>query len=238
MTALIFLINVEVPEFVRGKYNRMQAISNNEDLTEQAKLLVRENSFKKGAPNMTIRSFCFWVNNKLLPNSTLEPGAPRKISVEVARQWLHTMGFKVKRITKGIYVDGHERADVIEARGEFLKTMTSLGFLNRNNTPNEEVAQLLPTVTVLPEERDTIFWSHNESSYNANDDQLTMWKDDTMQVMRPKGRGAGLMVSDFIEERDGYLSIPDTLYETAKQHDPSVPQSARVVFEYGKNRDG
>ena len=70
----------EVPEFVRGKYNRMQAISNNEDLTEQAKLYVRENSFKKGAPNMTIRSFCFWVNNKLLPNSTLEPEAPRKIS--------------------------------------------------------------------------------------------------------------------------------------------------------------
>ncbi len=43
-----------------------------------------------------------------------------------------------------------------------------------------------------------------------------------MQVMRPKGRGAGLMVSDFIEEREGYLSIPDTLYETAKQHDQSM----------------
>ena len=43
-----------------------------------------------------------------------------------------------------------------------------------------------------------------------------MWKDQTMQVMRPKGRGAGLMVSDFIEERDGYLAIPDALYETVK----------------------
>lgn len=43
----------EVPEFVHGKYDRMQAISNNEDLTEQAKLYVQENSFKKGAPNMT-----------------------------------------------------------------------------------------------------------------------------------------------------------------------------------------
>ena len=28
----------------------------------------------------------------------------------------------------------------------------------------------------------------------------TMWKDETMQVLEPKGRGAGLMVSDFIEE--------------------------------------
>ena len=187
---------------------------------------------------MTVRSFCSWVNNELLPNSTLETGAPCKISVEVARQRLHTMGFKVKRVTKGIYVDGHGRADVIEARGEFLKTMTSLGFLNRNNVPNKEVGRLLPTVTVSPEERETIFWFHDESSYNANNDQVTMWKDETIQVMRPKGRGAGLRVSDFIEERDGYLAIPDALYETVKQHDPTVPQTARVIFEYGKNHDG
>lgn len=65
-----------------------------------------------------------------------------------------------------------------------------------------------------------------------------MWKDETMQVMRPKGRGAGVMVSDFIEKRDGYLVIPDSLYETLKQHDPMIPQSARVVFEYGKTHDG
>ena len=46
------------------------------------------------------------------------------------------------------------------------------------------------------------------------------------------------MVSDFIEERDGYLAIPDAMYKTMKQHDPKLPQSARVVFEYGKTRDG
>ena len=77
---------------------------------------------------MTSRSFCSWANDTRLPNTTLEPGAPRKASVEVARRWLHTMGFTVKRITKGIYVDGHERQDVIEARDSFLKKMTSLGF--------------------------------------------------------------------------------------------------------------
>ena len=88
-------------------------------------------------------------------------------------------------------MDGHERSDVIESRGEFLKTMTSLGFLDKDNAPNEDVAELLPAVTVSLEEKDTIFWFYDESSYNANDDQATMWKDDTMQVMRPKGRGAG-----------------------------------------------
>ena len=53
------------------------------------------------------------------------------------------MEFKVKRVTKGIYVDGHKRADVVEVHGEFLKTMTSLGFLNRKNVPNEGTKRFL-----------------------------------------------------------------------------------------------
>lgn len=67
------------------------------------------------------------------------------------------------------------------------------------------MADLLPDVTVSPDANNTIFWFHDESTYNSNDDEVTMWKDETMQVLKPKGRGAGLMVSDFIEERDGYL---------------------------------
>jgi hypothetical protein len=76
----------EIPEFLRGKYKRMSAIANDEDLSKQAREYVRDNAFRKGAPNMTSRSFCNWVNDILLPNNTLEAGAPRKISVEVARR--------------------------------------------------------------------------------------------------------------------------------------------------------
>ena len=62
-----------------------------------------------------------------------------------------------------------------------------------------------------------------------------MWKDDMMQVIRPKGRGAGLMVSDFIEEKGGYLAIPDSMYEAVKQHDL---HAAGILFDAGKNCDG
>ena len=47
---------------------------------------------------MTSISFLPVGNDELLPN-TLEPGF---LSVEVCHKWLHKMGFKVKRITKGI----------------------------------------------------------------------------------------------------------------------------------------
>ena len=76
-----------------------------------------------------------------------------------------------------------------------------------------ETAALLPDVTVSPQSDNTIFWFHDESSYNANDNQTTIWKDSTMQVIKPKSRGAGLMVSDFIEERDGYLSLSQSMHE-------------------------
>jgi len=62
---------------------------------------------------------------------------------QYCRKWLHTKALQVKHITKGIYVDGHKMADIIEACNEILKTMTSLGFLQPSNAPNEEIARLL-----------------------------------------------------------------------------------------------
>ena len=51
--------------------------------------------------------------------------------------WLHFLGFSIKGHKKGtymyMYVDGHERSDVIEYRQKFLKKMFSLGFLNKDN---------------------------------------------------------------------------------------------------------
>ena len=76
----------------------------------------------KGQPNLTAAAFCFWVNEELLPNACLEPGFPRKTSVETARQWMHELGFEVLSASKGAYYDGHERDDVVQYRGEFLKT--------------------------------------------------------------------------------------------------------------------
>ena len=45
----------------------------------------------KGKPSLTVNQFCHWVNNDL-PNKTLEPGFPRKISVETACKWMYELG--------------------------------------------------------------------------------------------------------------------------------------------------
>ena len=69
-------------------------------------------------------------------------------------------------------------------------------------------------MTLLPLLKTKTPYFFNGSRYNTNDGQPTMRKDKTMLVMGPKGRGAGLKVSDLIDKRDGYVAIPNTLYET------------------------
>ena len=37
-----------------------------------------------------------------------------------------------------------------------------------------------------------------------------------MTFLRPKSKGAGILVCDFIEEQNGYLQLDDSEYEQAK----------------------
>lgn len=76
----------------RGHHNR-ESLMNDEHCCKLAASWIRENSFRKGEPNMTALSLCQWVNSGLLPSITLGPDMPRRISVETARRWLHQLGF-------------------------------------------------------------------------------------------------------------------------------------------------
>lgn len=98
----------------------------------------------KGKANLTAGSFCSWIDEELLPNETLEPGFPMKVSVETARIWMHEMGFMVLVTKKGTFVDGHERDDVVQYQNLFLERMITLGFLNSSNAPSEEAKTSLP----------------------------------------------------------------------------------------------
>ena len=49
----------------------------------------------------------------------------------------------------------------------------------------------------------TVVIFHDESTFQANDDQTTFWGAKDMTILRPKSNG-GIMVSDFIEEHNGY----------------------------------
>ena len=145
-----FLQNGEIPENMQGKY-RSGIIWSSEELNQLTTKYIQENSNIKGQPNFSSSSFCSWMNEDLLPNVCLEPGFPRKISIETARLWMHHLEFEVLSAKKGLYFDGHERPDVIEECKvlNFIRKMAEVGLYQSLSSTNS---------------RDTISISHRHSS--------------------------------------------------------------------------
>ena len=115
--------------------------------------------------------FCEWVNEALLPNTSLEPGFPQKISIETVLKWLHELGFEVLTPAKGMFFDGHERHDVVEYRGKFLRQMIQIGFLHPEQAPTPKAAAAFPpdVALALAAERDkTVVFFHDESTFHVN----------------------------------------------------------------------
>ncbi len=65
------------------------------------------------------------VNNEIIPNLGLNL-AGSTISEGTARRWLRKLGYERRLVTKGVYVDGHERPDVVECRKKFVEEIKSL----------------------------------------------------------------------------------------------------------------
>ena len=159
-------------ETKQGKYRR-KCLINDESLRLEASMFVRENSYKKGAANLTAKSFCEWVNSDLLPNNPLAANLPRNISVSTATRWLHRLGFRQRSHKKGSYVDGHEREDVVKHRDEFLREITELKQTHLPPPPcNDERAHTPPPNAEYMKKLVLIY--HDESIFNVNEGQSRM----------------------------------------------------------------
>ena len=118
-----------------------------------------------------------------------------------------------------MYIDGHEREDVIVHRKTLLRQLVAAGFLTLLNAPNDQSRAAFPTDIEPPpahRREKNILIFHDESTFNANEDEGLQWGTADDQVIHPKSRGSGIMVSDFITENEGYLRLSDAEYQKAK----------------------
>ena len=163
--------------------------------------------------------------------------------METARKWLHDLGFDVFHMSKGVFIDSPERPYVVESREKFLRKTNECGFLRPDNTPTEEAAQSLSADVphMSKEGQKRIVWFHDESAYNTTKDTPVLWGEKGKLPIKPKGKGSSIMVSEFIEERDGYLALSDSdqqyELEVANSGD-EVEKSALAVLEIGENHEG
>ena len=127
-----------------------------------------------GKRNCTINiaSFEKFINMVLLPTLAsripVTVGSPHSISAISAWRLMKIAGFEYSKISKG-YVDGHERADVVTDRNNFLHMMPDLE--NSHKPPPTPMDGIHPY---------PIIW-HEEGKY----------------PLQPKDQGIGIMVTDF-----------------------------------------
>ena len=220
----------------RGKHKRV-CLFNDEDLRLQASMWVREYAVNKSGPNMTARNLCQWVNETLLPSSNLPPFFPRSITVITATRWLHRLGYRPKSHKKGAYVDGHERQDVVDYRSKYLNMMKQ--FYDTHlppPAPSDEMAPVPPPDAEYRKKLVLIF--HDECIFSTNEGQLWAWATENDSVIQPKTKGTGIMISDYIDQHNGFLRLTDAEIQLARSSQPTFPTTARATLEYGADKGG
>ena len=83
-------------------------------------------------------------------------------------------------------------------------------FLHTTNAPTEEDMQALPDDLDPPiqeKRKKTVVFFHDERIFQSNEDQNSQMGVPGTKVIMPKSRGSGIMISDFIDEHNGFLSL-------------------------------
>jgi hypothetical protein len=131
--------------------------------------------------------------------------------VRTARRWLKKLDWRYGRKKNGMYIDGHEREDVVQYRKEFLARWKEyekcmFTFDNDGNIDNTLKGFPVPQKGRFR----LILVTHDESTFYAFDRRKTQWAHSSDKATpQRKGEGASLMISDFVTSEWGRLTDGD-----------------------------
>ena len=86
-----------------------------------------------------------------------------------------------------------------------------------------------------PGQKLLVLVTRDESTFNANDGKRQMWMKEDEQPLRPKGRGKGLMVADFLTP-GGRLAVPDAITDAQLTAQLLPHRYATEYVVYSKGR--
>ena len=130
------------------------------------------------------------------------------ISERTAHRWLSKLGWRYGKQVNGMYIDGHERADVVQYREAFMQRFKQ--YERRFHLWDDNGVELPPPHGFpVPEAAGRfrlILVTHDESTFFQNDQRKTCWDHNgSSKTPRPKGDGHSLMISDFLTADWGRL---------------------------------
>ena len=68
----------------------------------------------------------------------------------------------------------------------------------------------------------TVLIFHDKITFNSYEDQTLQWGLMGEKKMKPMCRGAGIMLSGFVEEKSVFLPLNDSEYQEAETIGPSI----------------
>ena len=221
--ATLCLDGEELPLSQTGKHAKRRSYLQDEDCILPFQEYLPANKFKVEVSALTEH-----VNMNILPGLRYAPSST--ISERTATRWLHSLDIKYRIVTKGIYIDGHEREDVIAYRQHFLERMADLKAWIPTIVGKEEVDgnNEFIAITWSPDGiRPFILVTHDESTFAAHDGLKRLWLPDGKQPLRKKGQGRFIHVSDFLCNIIGWLALDE---EKAAQH-PDLQAAACIIMQ-------
>lgn len=123
--------------------------------------------------SVTPLKFCKALNDTLFPKLGIV--VPNPICERTARRWLIKLGYRRTVYRKGVYVDGHERPDVVKFRNEtFLPKMAQYEAKMTHYEMQDGVLTAVPP-TLAPGEKEIVAHFHDECAFHAFDFVNSIW---------------------------------------------------------------
>ncbi|KAF9498601.1 hypothetical protein BDN71DRAFT_1530368 [Pleurotus eryngii] len=174
---------------------------------------------------VTPRALSKHVNDTIFPELGINPKKP--LSNRAGARWLQKLGWRHTLVKKGVYMDGHERPDVVQYRNDVFLPQMAKYEARMVHYEGPELRQVEPKLADGEEEIIPLF--HDESCFHANDQTNRAWLQPGEQPLRKKERGRLIHVSDFINPETGRLVVID-------KHGKITHDARKIIFP-GSNGD-
>ncbi|CAF1665546.1 unnamed protein product [Adineta ricciae] len=188
------------------------------DIENEAKAFAVSQCEQKAASFTTLELAQF-INEKYCKINNINENNFELIrSAESARLDLRRWGARFDTNANRPYFEGHDRADVVTHRQQFLQHFTSNASNYYYVSAGEDPQWHAPTTTTP-----TILICHDESTFRSGDVRSKRWLIDSSAPFFNKGQGRSVMISDFLVQHSSgpffYLNEKEWTNATSRYPD-------------------
>jgi hypothetical protein len=159
-----------LPTETRGGKRKGSSYLNNKDVFQACRAWLLQQELSTISPN----NFRIAINKEILPRLMISYGA--SLGQTSTYNWLLRLGFYKSEVKKGVYLDRHEREDIVAYRQEvFLPLMAELDSYTRQYNENNDGSWKVIEPILPPGVQRHMIYCHNESYFHRYNYKKTIW---------------------------------------------------------------